>query len=427
MPVADALAAILATARPLTAVETVPLLQALGRVLAADQASTLNVPPCDNSAMDGYAIRFADLAENNQLLPVSQRIPAGTMGEPLATGTAARIFTGAAIPPGADTIVMQEDVELLEAELLEAKLLDPELLESQAVESPSTAPAGSKRPSIKVLCEIRPGQHIRPQGQDIATGSVVVNQGKRLKPQDIGLLASIGVTSVPVHPRLKVAILSTGDELVEPGQPLAPGQIYNSNRYTLSALLTAMGCEVIDGGIVEDDFDRTCQQLQNLAGEADIILSSGGVSVGEEDHVKAAVESQGELKLWKLNIKPGKPLAFGSVAGKPFFGLPGNPSSVFVTFCLLARPYLLTMQGQQDVEPVVSRVKADFDWPRPGTRQEYLRAKVEAGVAKLYGNQSSGVLASVSWANALVILPPGDTVETSDDVQVIMLSELVAG
>jgi molybdopterin molybdotransferase len=411
MPVADALSAILAAAQPLAAVETVPLLQALGRVLAADQRSTLDVPPCDNSAMDGYAVRVVDLADDNAVLPVSQRIPAGTMGGPLAAGTAARIFTGAAIPPGADSVVMQEDVELLEGSAITGSVI--------------------KAGAIKVCCEIRPGQHIRPQGQDIATGSVVVKQGKRLKPQDIGLLASIGVTAVPVFRRLKVAILSTGDELVEPGQPLAAGQIYNSNRYTLSALLTAMGCEVIDGGIVADDFERTCQQLQRLAGEADIILSSGGVSVGEEDHVKAAVESLGELTLWKLNIKPGKPLAFGTVAGKPFFGLPGNPSSVFVTFCVLARPYLLKAQGQSDVEPVISQCKADFDWSRAGSRQEYLRARVVAGeqgsCVSLYDNQSSGVLASASWANALVILPPGITVAKGDNVQIILLSELVSG
>lgn len=394
MPVDEALAAILATVEPLTAVETVPVLQALGRVLAADQRSTLNVPPCDNSAMDGYVVRHADLAGGQREFPVSQRIPAGHLGAALQPATAARIFTGAAIPAAADTVVMQEDTEQVD------------------------------ETTIRVCAGAVAGQHIRPQGQDIAAGSVVVRCGRRLQPQDIGLLASIGVTELPVFKRLKVAVVSTGDELVEPGQPLAAGQIYNSNRYTLSALLMAMGCELIDGGIVADDFAATCQQLQALAGRADVIVSSGGVSVGEEDHVKAAVESLGALRLWKLNIKPGKPLAFGAVAGQPFFGLPGNPSSVFVTFCLLARPYLLRMQGQSEVVPVMSTVEAGFDWSRAGSRQEYLRVRVEDGVARLYGNQSSGVLASISWSNALLELPPGATVKQGDAVRVLLLSEL---
>ncbi len=393
MPVEDALASILATAKPITDTETIPLLQALGRVSALDQLSSIDVPPCDNSAMDGYAIRYSDVSADGELA-VSQRIPAGYIGEPLTAGTAARIFTGAAIPEHADTVVMQEDTELV-------------------------------GDGIKVTAEIKSGQHIRPKGQDISRGSVVIAKGKRLQPQDIGLLASIGVTHVEVFRPLKVAVLSTGDELVEPGTALAEGQIYNSNRYTLSALLVAMGYEVIDGGIVADDFDVTCQQLQAMAEAADIIISSGGVSVGEEDHVKAAVESLGELGLWKLNIKPGKPLAFGSVTGTPFFGLPGNPSSVFVTFSLLARPYLLRYQGQSEVAPVITKAVAGFDWSRVGTRQEYLRAKVQGTTVELYPNQSSGVLASASWANALVVLPPNTKVAAGDQVQVILLTELL--
>ena len=229
---------------------------------------------------------------------------------------------------------------------------------------------------IHISDGVRRGQHIRPKGQDITAGATVVKCGIKLQPQDIGLLASIGVTEVDVYRRLKVAVLSTGDELVEPGESLSDGQIYNSNRYTLTALLMALGCEVIDGGIVKDGFDDTCRVLEQVAGKADLIVSSGGVSVGEEDHVKAAVESLGELNLWKLNIKPGKPLAFGSVAGTPFFGLPGNPSSVFCTFCLIARPYVLSLQGQVDVMPVVTEVSAGFDWSRMGSRQEYLRANI---------------------------------------------------
>ncbi|MEE8058181.1 MAG: gephyrin-like molybdotransferase Glp [Pseudomonadales bacterium] len=398
MPVEEALAAILSHVKPVVAVETVPVLQALGRVLATDQYSEIDVPPCDNSAMDGYALRYADLAENNHELVVGQRIPAGHLGEPLKSATAARIFTGAAIPPGADTVVMQEDTELL------AKV-------------------------VRINTAVKFGQHIRPRGQDIASGSVVVHKGKRLQPQDIGLLASIGATEVEVFKRLSVAVMSTGDELVEPGEPLAEGQIYNSNRYTLSALLMALGCDVVDGGIVADDFSSTCDQLNASAEKADLIISTGGVSVGEEDHIKAAVTSLGELALWKLNIKPGKPLAFGVVGGTPFFGLPGNPSSVFVTFCLLARPYVLRCQGQVDVAPSITHAVADFNWSRRGSRQEYLRARVMnsdvGSVVELYPNQGSGLLASASWANGLVILPPETTVVKGDTISVILLSELL--
>lgn len=398
MPVDEAITAIVAAAKPKSGSETVSLVQSLGRILAADQQSTIDVPPCDNSAMDGYAIRLADL-DNSEDLLVAQRIPAGQVGNKLERGAAARIFTGAPIPEGADTVVMQEDAELIDNRL-------------------------------RILESCRSGQHIRPRGQDIAANSVVVAQGQRIQPQDVGLLASIGATEVPVYPQLKVAIVSTGDELVEPGQPLAEGQIYNSNRYTLAALLEALGCEVIDGGIVEDNFLATQQRLQTLATQADLIISSGGVSVGEEDHVKAAVESLGHLDLWKLNIKPGKPLAFGRIGDVPFFGLPGNPSSVFVTFCLLARPFILRCQGQEAVMPLVTEAVADFDWQRPGTRQEYLRAKVghseqHGPAVSLFGNQSSGVLASVSWANALVVMPPGTTVTAGDPVSVILLSDLL--
>lgn len=411
-PVEDALALILASVEPVTETESLPLLQVLGRVLAVDQISSINVPPCDNSAMDGYAVRYSDLAATESQsyppLKVAQRIPAGQIGAALLPGTAARIFTGAAIPEQADTVVIQENAAL-------------------------------SADVVRFSGKIRRGQHIRPQGQDIAAGSLVVAAGKCLQPQDIGLLASIGVTEVAVFRRLKVAVVSTGDELVEPGQALAAGQIYNSNRYTLAALVQALGCEVIDGGIIADKFEATCQQLQQLAARVDLIISSGGVSVGEEDHVKAAVEALGELALWKLNIKPGKPLAFGRVGRTPFFGLPGNPSSVFVTFALLARPYLLRYQGRHDVAPIISYAQADFDWSTAGTRQEYLRVKIvnrhregqAAGAvdvcAQLYDNQSSGVLASVSWANALLVLPPAATVKRGDRVQVILLSELVKG
>lgn len=393
-PVDEAIAEILSHAKSVVETERVSLIDALGRVLAVDQIATVNVPPLDNSAMDGYAFSYRDVPLDKKLV-VSQRIVAGQVGTPLKPGTAARIFTGAPIPVGADSIVMQENVEVI-------------------------------GDAILIKSEIKQGRHVRPQGQDIELGSCVLAKGKRLKPQEIGLLASIGVQQVEVFRTLKVAVMSTGDELVEPGQPLAEGQIYNSNRYTLSALLQGLGCEVIDGGIVADSFDATCQQLMMLAEKADVIISSGGVSVGEEDHVKAAVESLGSLFLWKLSIKPGKPLAFGAVKGTPFFGLPGNPSSVFVTFSLCARPFLLRSQGLSQVEPVMTQVIAGFDLPNAGTRQEYLRVNISSGKAELHPNQSSGVLASASWANALAVIPIGATVKAGEIVNVVSMSELLS-
>lgn len=404
-PIEQALETLLAAVAPPPGKERKSLLAALGAVLAEDVISTIEVPPCDNSAMDGYAVRCADLqpASNPQMtLPVSQRIAAGTAPHPLAEGTAARIFTGAPIPEGADAVVLQEDSEL------------------QGERVKFTELPGHR-------------QHIRPAGQDIAAGHQVLAAGRRLRPQDIGVLASIGRVDVAVYRPLKVAVVSTGDELVEPGHPLPAGSIYNSNRYTLAALLTAMGFEVVDGGIIADDFDSTCEQLGQLAAIADAVVSSGGVSVGEEDHVKAAVNSLGSLALWKLNIKPGKPVAFGHIdrgADRvPFIGLPGNPSSVFVTFALIARPFLLRSQGQADWMPVEIRVAADFDWNRAGKRQEYLRARVETQAGgqrvRLYPNQSSGVLLSTSWANALVVMPPATTVRRGEPVRVLLLSELL--
>lgn len=392
-PVADALTAILSKAQAITETESVPILEALGRVLAVDQISTINVPPLDNSAMDGYTFRFSDFSQSKPL-PISQRIAAGEVGLPLEPATAARIFTGAPIPPNADTIVMQENAEVVEG-------------------------------TIYVKSDVKKGQHVRPAGQDIKKGACVLAKGKKLQPQEIGLLASIGVQSVEVYRRLTVAVMSTGDELVEPGHTLSEGQIYNSNRYTISALLKALDCDVLDGGIVSDNLANTCKQLETLAQQADVIISSGGVSVGEEDYVKAAVESLGELNLWKLSIKPGKPLAFGAVGATPFFGLPGNPSSVLVTFGICARPYLMRTQGLTEINPVITKVEAAFELPKAGTRQEYLRVKICDGKAQVHPNQSSGVLASASWANALAVIPIGVTVAKGDWVEVILLSDLV--
>lgn len=400
LPVDDALARVLASLegyrRP---VVSLGLLPALGHVLAEDVISPIAVPGEDNSAMDGYALRAADAAG---ALRVSQRIPAGTIGSELAPGTAARIFTGAAIPPGADAVVMQENCE---------------------------ASGGV----VTISGSVRAGQNIRPRGQDIAVADVVLQAGRVLRPQDLGLLASVGASHVRVFKPLKVAILSTGDELLDPADVAADnvlraGQLYNSNRYTLAGLLASLNMEVVDGGIIPDDPEATAQALLGAARRADCVISSGGVSVGEEDHVKNQVEKLGRLDLWKLAIKPGKPLAFGSIGNTPFFGLPGNPTSVFVTFCLVARPYLLKMQGIN--EPASPKIKAvaGFSTGKPGGRQEYRRVTLRNTGRGLeatdFGNQSSGVLSSVSHSNALAVIPPGEVIAEGDTVEVILLDQL---
>lgn len=380
--------------------ETVPLAAALGRVLARDQVSPLAVPPADNSAMDGYALRAADLDPTGATrLPVSQRIAAGRVGERLAPKTAARIFTGAPIPPGADAVVMQE-----------ATTLEGE--------------------TVVIHRPVAPGTNIRRAGEDIAPGATILKAGTRLAAQHLGLAASVGLAMLPVRRRLKVATFFTGDELIEPGLPAAPGQIYNSNRYTVNGLLAALGCEVIDLGTVADDLEATVAVLARAAREADCVVTSGGVSVGEADYVKAAVERLGRLDLWRIAIKPGKPLAFGEVNAVPFLGLPGNPVSVFVTFCLFARPFLLRRMGVEEVMPASFLVEADFDWPHPDKRREFLRARLVRGEGttprvEIYPHQGSGVLSSTVWADGLVDVPPATPVKRGEAVRFIPFSELV--
>jgi molybdopterin molybdotransferase len=394
MPVEEALERLLAMAgsAPILERERLPLAAAQGRVLAEALISSLDLPPWPNSAMDGYALRLEDW--RGEPLPVSQRIFAGQAPEPLQPGTCARIFTGAPVPAGADCVEMQENAQVQD---------DQRVLFSEPLQL---------------------GQNIRPQGQETTVGEEVLAAGTRLGPIEQGLAASLGCAELEVVRRVRVAVLSTGDELVEPDQPLGPGQIYNSNRVVLCSWLQRLGCEVLDAGILPDDLAATRQRLAEL-GEVDLILSTGGVSVGEADFLGIALREEGELALWKLAIKPGKPLTFGHFRGVPVIGLPGNPASTLVTFALLARPYLLRRQGVQQVQPLSFQVPAGFAWPQPGNRREYLRGRLENGQAIIYRNQSSGVLRSAAWAEGLVEVLEGRTLVQGDRVNFIPLSEVL--
>ena len=404
----QALAELMAFAVPLKGSVQLDTFDADGRVLAQDLVSELHVPPQDNSSMDGYALRCVDVASVGGRLTVTQRIPAGTSGVPVEPGSAARIFTGAPIPPGADAVVMQEDCEVLSA--------------------PHDAAAHEQ---VRILVLPQPGQWIRRAGEDVARGAVVLHRGTRLSPAELGLAASIGLDQLPVLRTPRVALFSTGDELVMPGtilpQQMKAGAIYNSNRYFLRALLKRLGCEVSDYGIVPDQREATEQAMRAASLGHDLILTSGGVSVGEEDHVKAAVQALGELNLWQIAIKPGKPFAYGRVGQAHFIGLPGNPVSSFVTFLLLVRPFLLKLQGVGSIVPFTQSLPAHFQWTRADTRREFLRVRRnEAGGLDLFANQSSGVLTSAVWGDGLVDNPPGQRIAHGDCVEFISFAELLA-
>ena len=404
----DALAQLLAAAVPLGPAEQVPTMDADGRVLAQDVVSALQVPGHDNSAMDGYAVRCADVAALGGVLTVAQRIAAGSQGVALAPGTAARIFTGAPVPPGADAVVMQEDCTVLDA---------PD--------------AHGAAPTVRINTRPTPGLNIRRAGEDVTRGAVVLSHGSRLGPAELGLAASIGRAELSVARRPRVALFSTGDELVMPGmrapQDMPAGAIYNSNRFFLNALLRRLGADVTDLGIVPDQREATVTALREAAAHHDVILTSGGVSVGEEDHIKPAVQVLGELDLWQIAMKPGKPFAHGRIGAAHFLGLPGNPVSSFVTFMLLVRPFLLALQGQTDVALKSVAARADFTWARADKRREFLRVRRnDAGGLDLFANQSSGVLTSAVWGDGLVDNPSGQTIAPGDTVQFVSFAELLS-
>jgi molybdopterin molybdotransferase len=404
----EALATLVAAARAraITETQTLSTFDALGRVLAEPVTSLINVPPADNSAMDGYAMRIADVPAAGTVLPVSQRIAAGNVGNALAPGTAARIFTGAQVPPGANAVVMQEQCEALD----DGK-------------------------SVRINTVPSEGLAIRRRGEDVQQGAQVLASGLKLTPQALGMAASVGAASLQVRRRPKVALFSTGDELAMPGEPLKPGAIYNSNRFTLRGLLHAAGCDVTDLGIVADRLDATRAALRDAAAGHDLIVTCGGVSVGEEDHLRPALAAEGRVELWQIAIKPGKPLAFGAVRQADgtqetlFIGLPGNPVSAFVTFVVAVGPVLRALQGiDGPLLPAAITMRADFEWPKPDKRREFLRVQINAlGGLDLFANQGSGVLTSLVWADGLVDNPPGQVIQAGDSVGFLPLAALGAG
>ena len=404
----QALDHLLSHAKPVSETETLAMQVALGRVLAENVNSLVDVPPLDNTSMDGYAVRTADTSSPGQTLTIAQRIPAGSMGTQLEPGTAARIFTGAPVPPGADAVVMQEDCSI------------------------------SEGASKQVQVNIAPtsGQWIRRRGEDLTAGKVALTAGTYLRPQELGVAASAGLTHLTVKRKVRVAAFFTGDELSLPGEPLKPGGIYNSNRDTLLACIKSLGCDATDFGIVPDSLEATKETLRKASKDHDLIITSGGVSVGEEDHIKPAVTAEGRLDLWQIAMKPGKPLAFGAVrksdnskanAETWFIGLPGNPVSSFVTFLLFVRPFILKLQGRDAGLPQSYPMRADFDWLKADRRNEFLRVKINAqGGLDLFPNQSSGILTSASWGDGLVDCPPGQALKAGDMVKYIPFSALLS-
>ena len=402
----QALDHLLSHAKPVTQTESVPMQASLGRVLAENVNSLVDVPPLDNTSMDGYAVRTADTATPGQVLRIAQRIPAGSVGTQLEPGTVARIFTGAPVPPGADAVVMQEDCAIAEGSVDQVQV--------------NIAPAV--------------GQWIRRRGEDLTAGKTALTAGILLRPQELGVAASAGLTHLTVKRRVKVAAFFTGDELALPGEPLKPGGIYNSNRDTLLACLQSLGCDATDLGIVPDRLEATREALRTASKDPDLIITSGGVSVGEEDHIKPAVTAEGRLDLWQIAIKPGKPLAFGAVRKSDipqdgeawFIGLPGNPVSSFVTFFLFVRPFILQLQGRVAEMPQSYLMRADFDWLKADRRNEFLRVKINArGGLDLFPNQSSGVLTSASWGDGLLDCPPGQPFKKGDLVKYIPFDALL--
>ena len=386
----ESLHCLLTKVKPIQEVETISIVDALGRVLAEPVVSPVNVPPHDNSMMDGYALHSYDL-EHNDSFEISQRVPAGTTPEALKTGTAARIFTGAPIPEGANLVVMQEETE----ELQNGKI------------------------KITAKSTVK-GQNIRVIGEDIKQDSTILKVGHKLRSQDLGLISSVGQAEVTVYKQLTIATFTSGDELLEPGDSPEAGKIFNANRYVLIGLFAKLGFKLIDLGRVEDTLEATVEVMKKAAEMADVVISTGGVSVGEEDHIKPAIEQLGSLGMWKVKMKPGKPIAYGNIQGTPFIGLPGNPVSVFATFKLFARPYLLKMQGATEIKAKPIWLEADFDWLKSGFRREFARARLvnknQTSVVQIYPNQGSGVLTSTVWADAFVVIPEDTKIHKGDKV-----------
>lgn len=397
--VEQALGYLLEQARPVTESESLPLEVLPGRIVAQTQCSLIDVPGFDNSSMDGIAVRSQDASGAAVTLNIAQRIAAGGTGVPLTQGQAARIFTGAPLPPGADAVVMQENCEF-------------------------------RADQVSFQGPVPIGQHVRSKGNNIRRGADILCAGARIRPQELGIAAAGGLAVLPVFRRLKVAFFSSGDELIEPGKSLQYGQIYNSNRYTLRGLVEGLGCESIDLGIVEDSLTATKGLLRDAAGRADVVISSGGVSVGEEDHIKAAIESVGCLEMWNIAVKPGKPVAYGRIGEADFLGLPGNPVSTLVAFCMFARPFIMRRQGVTDVLPQRVPVVADFDWPTPMRRREFVRARINIdtggrAIASLFPKQGSDVLSSTVWASGLVEIPEHTSVVKGDLVAYLDFEQLL--